>query len=151
MYKISTNLSGCFSAEMYIVEIDDERSLIQVMRSSGLGAEIGKYEEVKVADDHVEAFKSEIEAILGKPEKLRGDRTTNVYRVNIEFGGREITVESSEVPQLQLEELTEDSSCSPSLRQKVLINKVDGYHNWSHELHRLTKKFVESALKGAAA
>lgn len=100
--------------------------------------------EYRVPAHLSQTFFDRIRQILGKPEKLRGDRSTTVFYASAVIDGEEVSARSSELPETELAEIANDPSTNAELRRKISAALDSGYHNWAHELVQATEAFVAS-------
>ena len=151
MLKISTGVISCFSGESYTIDVDSESSNVWVSSSSGVAGITEDPQEFTVSLSSICSYRGAVDEILSKPECLRGDRSTTVYQATVCSNGTDVSVKSSEIPNEQLIEIVEDPRTNPELKEKIEASLASGYHNWAHELFRLTKKFVESCANESRA
>jgi hypothetical protein len=147
MFKISARLISCFSGESYNVELDSNLSCARISGSYGVSGKIQDFQEFTLSSSFAKKFIDEVAEIIARPEQLRGDRSTTVYQVTVVLNGEEISTKSSEIPNKELIEIAEDVRTNPELRQKIQSTLKSGYHNWAHELFRVTQSFVRNCHK----
>lgn len=129
---------ACFSSDSHQVAVE-------------LSGEIGRIthrQRVYTVDrQEAEAFLIQLFAILNRPEKPRGDRTTQVYRMRAEWEfGSDRGIRESETSQMgrrELEDIAGNPDLGPALRQKIEAALADGTHSWAQETFWIADELIE--------
>jgi hypothetical protein len=150
--EITANLVGCFHGEGYEVNLftHEDPNYVRIVRTLGTVPTPSEDSVYMVSSDSASVFSNSVLSIISKPQLLRGDRSTTIYSVDVLFPSlasiEAISVKSSEMPQSDLDEIANDPTTDDSLRMKIDKLSILGYHNWAHQLFKLTESFVSTIV-----
>lgn len=143
LMRVSTSVTGCFSAELHVVELFEGHpvrvSIVTTQWPSRVG---GSSVTILLPHEIAMAFASRIREIVGTPERLIGGRSTTVYEATVEVDGQVNAFRCSEIPQSEVLDALNDPRVSEALKQKMRQSIVSGYHNPAYELNRVVEDFI---------
>jgi hypothetical protein len=151
--KITASLVGCFSGEGYEVTLftHEEPNYVRIVRTLGVVPTPSEDSVYIISSNSASLFVNSVLSIVSKPQLLLGGRSTTIYSVDVLFLNlasiATISTKSSEMTQSELDETANDSGIDDSLRAKINELLILGYHNWAHELFKLTESFVSEVCR----
>ncbi|MBX3713155.1 MAG: hypothetical protein KF800_14435 [Lysobacter sp.] len=147
LMRVSTSVTGCFSADSHVVEVfEGHPCRVTISTTHGLSKVGNASIIIAVAEDTAMSFVSRVREISGTPAKLMGGRSTTVYEATVEADGHVNVFKCSEIPQSEVLDALNDPRTSEALKQKMKQSIVFEYHNPAYELNKLVEAFIAETV-----
>jgi hypothetical protein len=153
--RLCAGVTGCFSEEHVVVEIEKRDGLLValVKRAYARPAEVSDGVSHPISESTTNSLIAKIKRILDSPELGGEGRSTTRYYASVESSSivpTPVNVSSAAMPREALEEFISDKQMNAESRAKAEAILANGYHVWAHELYEVAHQFAAEWARGDA-
>ncbi len=143
---VEAEMQGCFSGEAFVVAIEfmGDVATLCVGQAGGVGVHAKSVNSQPIALHEATRIANAVKAILDRPQKLAGGRSTNVLKARVLWKKGHSTTEwnmkNSDIPAEEVWEIL--PSLAPD-KQETIRQAYEGYFDWAYELLKLAQNIVK--------